>query len=78
MIYVQSHLASQTQDNLSLHAELFIKVCKGTFFNYVDQILPIIDHLPTVDICEGVFKLAVRLWMREASKNQDWSCQKWS
>ena len=23
------------------------KSCKGSFFNYVDQILPVIDHLPT-------------------------------
>ena len=55
LIYVQSHLASQTQDNLSLHAELFIKVGKGAFFDYVDKILAIIDHLPILDICEGVF-----------------------
>ena len=55
MIYVQSHLASQTQDNLSLHAELFIKVGKGAFFDYVEKILAIIDHLPILDICEGVF-----------------------
>ena len=26
----------------------------GPFFNYVNQILSIIDHLPTVDISEGI------------------------
>ena len=27
---------------------------KGSFFNYIDQIVPIIDHLPSVDIFKGI------------------------
>ena len=39
--------------------KVIVKLCRVSFFNYVDQILPIIDHLPTpeIDIREEIYLL---------------------
>ena len=39
--------------------KVIVKLCRGSFLKYVDQILPIIDHLPTpeIDIREEIYLL---------------------
>ena len=47
-------LTSQTGCFCSIGYQIHPRRDQGAFINDVDKILPIIDHLPPVDICEGI------------------------
>ena len=53
-IKIQWHFPIIVFDNINLNAGSLNLWCKGPFFNYVDQILHIID-LPSVDIGEEIY-----------------------
>ena len=46
-IKIQWHFPIIVFDNINLNAGSLNLWCKGPFFNYVEHILPQIDHLPT-------------------------------